>query len=167
MKFQLLDALSNWLKATELSGAITGYSWIWPLCETLHFVGMAFLVGTVCVLDLRMLGVAKQLRFEGLHSLTRWGIAGFVVNLITGVIFFIGAPFQYVHNGIFQLKLLFILLAGINALVFEFRILPRMRGLDDGADAPSMAKMTAFFSLVLWLCVMFFGRMLPFLGEAF
>ena len=125
------------------------------------------LVGTVCVLDLRMLGFAKELRFSGLHKLTRWGIAGFVINTITGVIFFVGAPFQYVHNWVFQLKVLFMILAGINALVFEFKILPDMKDLGPGEDAPTTAKVTALASLVLWLGVMFFGRMLPFLGEAF
>ena len=88
-------------------------------------------------------------------------------QLITGIIFFVGAPFQYVHNGVFQLKLVFMLLAGLNALIFEFKILPKMPGLEPGQHAPPAAKMTAAVSLVLWLGVMFLGRMLPFIGEAF
>jgi uncharacterized membrane protein len=114
-----------------------------------------------------MLGFFKGLRFEGLHRLTRWGIAGFVINLITGMIFFVGAPFQYVHNIVFHLKLVFMLLAGINALVFELRILPGMRDLSAEDNAPPAAQITAAVSLVLWLGVMFLGRMLPFIGEAF
>jgi len=167
MTLHSLDTFANWLKSTSLSGMILHSQWVWPACETLHFIGLALLVGTVCLLDLRMLGMAKGLRLAGLHQLTRWGIAGFIINLITGTVFFVGAPFQYVHNVVFHLKLIFMLLAGINALVFEFKILPGMRDLNSEDDAPPAAKVTAAVSLVLWLGVMFLGRMLPFIGEAF
>ena len=167
MRFEFLDAFARWLKGTAVSAAITQSQWLWPAAETLHFVGLALLIGTVCVLDLRMLGFFRGLRFEGLHRLSRWGIAGFTINLLTGVIFFIGAPFQYIHNVVFHLKLLFMLLAGINALVFEFRILPEVRDLEPEDTPPASARLTAAMSLFLWLGVMFLGRMLPFIGEAF
>jgi hypothetical protein len=167
MKFAFLDALSDWLKSTQLSRIIVETQWTWPTCETLHFIGLALLIGSVGLADLRMLGMAKGVRFAGLHRLIRWGIAGFVICLLTGAAFFIGAPSQYVHNVVFQLKLLFILLAGINALVFELKVLPGMKDLGPGEDAPAAAKVIAASSLVLWLGVMFLGRMLPFLGEAF
>lgn len=167
MRFAFLDNFSNWLHSTALSRVIVETQWTWPISETLHFIGLALLIGTVGLADLRMLGLAKGVRFEGLHRLIRWGIAGFVICVITGTIFFIGAPLQYVHNVIFQLKLLFILLAGINALVFEFKILPTMGDLGPGEDAPPAAKVIAASSLFLWVGVMYFGRMLPFLGEAF
>ena len=167
MRFEFLDAFSSWLKSTAASGIVVQSPWIWPAAETLHFIGLAMLVGTVFVLDLRMLGMARGLRFAGLHRLTRWGIVGFVINVSTGAVFFVGAPFQYVHNVACHFKLIFMLLAGINALVFEFKILPAMGDLDAGEDAPSAAKVTAAVSLTLWLGVMFLGRMLPFIGEAF
>ena len=167
MKFAFLDAFSHWLQSTALSKSILETQWTWPICETLHFVGLALLIGAVGLADLRMLGMAKGLRFEGLHRLIRWGIAGFTICAITGTLFFIGAPFQYVHNVVFQLKLLFILLAGINALIFEMKVLPQMGDLAPGQDAPMAAKVVAASSLFLWVGVMFLGRMLPFLGEAF
>jgi len=167
MQFAVLDTFSKWVSHTRVSNAIIESPWIWPASETLHFIGLAMLLGTVALLDLRMLGFARSLDLRGLHRLTRWGIAGFVINTVTGGIFFVAAPFQYIHNVVFQLKLLAMLLAGINALVFEFRILPNMEDIGPGGDAPAAAKFTAAFSLVLWLCVMFFGRMLPFLGESF
>lgn len=162
-----MDNFSRWLESTTLSKTMLETQWTWPACETLHFIGLALLIGTVGLADLRMLGMAKGVRFEGLHRLIRWGIAGFVICLFTGTAFFIGAPFQYVHNVIFELKLLFILLAGINALVFELKVLPGMKNLGPGEDAPAAAKIIAVSSLFLWVGVMFLGRMLPFLGEAF
>jgi hypothetical protein len=58
-------------------------------------------------------------------------------------------------------------LAGINALLFELTVLPRIHVLGPFDEAPSAAKLIAATSLALWIAVMFFGRMLPFLGEAF
>ena len=167
MKFAIVETFSTWLKSTKLSSFVTGYPWVWPACETLHFIGLALLVGTIAVVDLRMLGIGKGLPFAPLHRLVRWGIAGFTMNLITGFMFYAGEPSQYIHNGTFQLKILFILFAGINALVFEFTVLPEVKGLGPGDDAPLKAKVIALTSLFLWVGVTYLGRMLPFLGEAF
>jgi hypothetical protein len=73
---------------------------------------MALLIGIVGLLDLRMLGVAKGLPVGPLERLLPWGIAGFVINLITGFLFYAGDPFQYIHNFVFWLKMLFILPPG-------------------------------------------------------
>lgn len=167
MNDALIDSFSKWLKNTQVSAAITHSTWIWPASETLHFIGLALLVGTVGLADLRMLGMAKGLHFAGLHRLIRWGIFGFAINVVTGIIFFVGAPYQYVHNIVFQWKLVFLLLAGINALVFEYAVLPKAQLLGPGDDAPVSAKLIAAISLFLWLGVMFLGRMLPFIGDAF
>jgi hypothetical protein len=74
------------------------YPWVWPASETLHFIGLALLVGIVGTIDLRMLGMAKNMPFRPLHRLLPWAIAGFGINLITGILFFAGDPFQYIHN---------------------------------------------------------------------
>ena len=168
MNFAFLDSLSTWLKTTKLSWAVIHYPWLWPAAETLHFIGLALLVGSVALIDLRMLGMAKQLPLRPLHRLLFWGLAGFGINVITGILFFAGEPSQYVHNSVFWLKLLFILLAGINALLFYATgIFRDTEDLGPGEDAPLGAKIIAGVSLFLWVGVMYFGRMLPFLGEAF
>lgn len=165
----LVEAFARYLHGTRLSWAVAGgYPWIWPLCETLHFIGMGLLVGIVGILDLRMLGVGKQLVPGPFERLIPWAIGGFVINLITGCLFFTGDPSQYVHNNVFWLKLLFIVLAGINALVFYVTgIARKVDALGPGDDAPWSAKAIAATSLVLWIGVIFWGRMLPFLGGAF
>src|SRR6478752_6404104 len=98
---QVLFGFGNWLHGTKLSYFVTHYTWVWPTCETLHFIGLAMLFGVVGLLDLRMLGVAKRLPGKPLHELIPWGILGFVVNLITGALFFSGDPGQYLHNWAF------------------------------------------------------------------
>ena len=165
----MLQELATWLHATAISRMIDGgVPWIWPASESLHFIGLALLMGCVGLLDLRMLGVAKGLEIGPLQRLVPWGVAGFVLNVITGAIFFVGNPFQYIRNIAFGYKMLFILLAGLNVLCFYVMGLQRRvdtMGADD--DAPPVAKVVAATSLVLWIGVMYWGRMLPFIGNAF
>jgi hypothetical protein len=164
----VIASFSMWLEATSVSRAITYYSWIWPTCETLHFMGLALLIGNVGVLDLRLLGALKRLPVAPLNRLIRWGVLGFVVNLLTGLVFFVGAPSQYVANIAFAFKLIFMALAAVNLAVFNLSGIARaVDALGPGDDAPASAKIIAGTSLFLWVGVMFWGRMLPFIGNAF
>src|ERR671934_2912321 len=145
----MLQSVSTWLHATKLSWAVAGgIPWIWPLCETLHFMGLALLMGVVGVFDLRMLGMAKELPLGPLQRLMPWAILGFLINLITGFLFFAGDPFQYIHNVAFGMKLLFIGLAGVNVILFYvtglYRRVDRVRA---GHHVPIAAKLIAAASL--------------------
>ena|SRR5215510_2056550 len=165
----LLQQFATWLHSTRLSWAVAGgYPWIWPACETLHFMGLAVLVGIVGVLDLRLLGLASGLPIAPLQRLIPAAIAGFVVNLVTGVLFFSGDPGQYINNPAFWYKMLFIALAGANVFLFYITGLSRrIDSLEAGDHAPAGAKAIAAISLFLWIGVMYWGRMLPFIGNAF
>jgi len=164
----LLNAAS-WLHHTPLGWAAQGgWPWLWPACETLHFMGMALLIGAVGLLDARMLGLFKGLPLAPLERLVPWGVLGFVINLATGIVFFAGAPEQYIGNAAFTLKMLFVLLAGVNVSLFYLTGLSRrVDRLGAGEDAPMPAKLIAGVSLFLWFGVLYWGRMLPFLGDAF
>lgn len=165
----MIRAFSVWLHGTRLSWAVAGgIPWIWPFCETLHFMGLALLVGIVSVYDLRMLGMAKGLPLGPLQRLMPWAILGFTINLVTGFMFFAGDPFQYIHNIAFGMKMLFIGLAGVNVILFYVTGLYRkVDPVGPGQDVPFAAKLVAAASLFLWVGVMYWGRMLPFIGNAF
>jgi hypothetical protein len=164
-----LIAFSKWLETTNLSWAVRGgMPWIWPASETLHFVGLCMLVGVIGVMDLRLIGLLKGIPIGSLERLVPWAVAGFVINVVTGVLFYIGAPGQYYGNAMFWAKMAFITLAGINVLVFKLSGISRtVDQLSGEADTPWSAKLIGATSLFLWLGVIFFGRMLPFLGGAF
>ena len=164
-----LDAFNKWLTTTGLSHAVAGrLPWVWPACETLHFIGLAFLIGCIGVLDLRMLGFAKDMSISAVHKFVPWGVFGFALNAVTGTLFYIGAPFQYVHNFAFQMKLLFLVIAGGNVLYFYWGgVMHRVEALGPGADPPLTAKLVSLISIVSWFGVMYWGRMLPFVGNAF
>src|SRR5262245_24568244 len=168
MQLAFVDAFSTWLKGTKLSAFVIHYPWVWPAAETLHFIGLAMLIGVIGLMDLRLLGMAKRVPFAPLHRLLPWAISGFAICLGTGVLFFSGDPFQYNHNPVFWFKMLFLLLAGLNVLAFYLTgVFHRVETLGPGEDAPLPAKVIAGVSLLLWIGVMYLGRMLPFLGEAF
>jgi uncharacterized membrane protein len=156
--------------ALGLNSAVIGdfvmkVPWMWPTCETLHFIGLSLVFGVVFLFNLRMLGIMKNVSFNALHRLLPWGILGFGVNLLTGMLFFSGAPQQYTKNTAFYWKILLILLAGVNALYFT--MFDETWTLKAGDDAPLRAKAVALSAIFLWVGVMYCGSMLPFLGNAF
>src|SRR5262245_22435707 len=112
------DLLVKGLRATAASQFVRAHTWVWPTCETLHFMGLILLIGSIGVVDLRMLGLVKELPAKPLTRFVRWGVFGFLMNLLTGAIFFVGMPDQYVHNDAFYLKVVFIVLAGVNVMAF-------------------------------------------------
>jgi uncharacterized membrane protein len=143
----------------------TGVGWLWPAAETLHFVGLCLLFVTVLAVDLRILGMGKALSFQALYQLLPLGMLGFVINLITGMMFFLASPGQYINNPEFQRKVVFIVLAGINVLYFM--MVDDAWKIGEGDNAPLRAKFAAVAAIFLWIGVLYYGHMLPFLGNAF
>jgi len=144
---------------------VTDTPWMWPTCETLHFVGLSLLCGVVFLVDLRVLGVMRGVSFASLHRLLPWAALGFGLNIGTGMLFFVGIPGQYIHNPSFYWKIGLAMLAGANALYFT--ILDEPWSLGPKEDAPLTAKIAAISAMVLWIGVMYCGSMLPFLGNSF
>src|SRR5262245_2725324 len=144
---------------------VTGHTWVWPSCETLHFVGLSMLFSVLLLVDLRILGMAKRMSFAALYQLLPLGMIGFAMNLTTGMVFFIAAPEQYTKNPVFYWKILFVILGAVNVLYFM--LLDEPWKVNAGDDAPLTAKLVAGSALFVWVGVLFFGHMLPFLGNAF
>jgi hypothetical protein len=161
--------ISKWLATTRLSWAVRGgMPWIWPACETLHFIGLCLLLGVIGVMDARLLGRLRGIPIGPLERLVPWGITGFLLCAMTGALFYIGAPDQYYKNSIFWWKMTFIACAGVNVLVFYVSGISRVVDrLPADANTPVSAKLIGATSLFLWVGVVFWGRMLPFLGGAF
>ena len=151
--------------ARRLGSFVLALPYGWPSLETLHFIGLTLLIGVVLMIDLRMLGVMKDVAFPALHRLLPWAILGFGTNLVTGMLFFVASPEQYDRNIAFVWKMILVMLAGANALYFT--LFDEAWVLKPGDDAPLTAKAAAVSAIALWLGVLYFGSMLPFLGDAF
>jgi uncharacterized membrane protein len=157
-------AAGAWLNTASIASAVIEYRWAWAILETLHFIGLVMLF-IVVVVNLRVLGIMKQVSFPALHRLLPWAIIGFAINSITGMLFFIGAADQYTLNPAFYWKMLFILLAGVNVLYLTVSDEPAT--LAAGDNACLRAKVIAASGIFLWFGVLFWGRLLPFLGLQF
>ncbi len=163
-----LQAFAAWIATTELHRIVTEVPWVWATLETLHFLGLALLVGTIGVLDLRLLGVAKGLPLAACQRLVPLGVAAFALELLTGSIFFAGAPYQYIYNFAFQMKVIFILVAGVNIVIFYGAGVSR-KTFAVGANqaVPRAGRVAGAVSITMWIGVMYWGRMLTFFRPPF
>jgi hypothetical protein len=142
---------------------ISNTPWTWVVAETLHFIGLTLLLGVLLLILLKVMGYVASITFDTLDRLLPWAILGFGLNVVTGMAFFAAAPYQYIHNVAFYYKLAFILLAGLVTLIFTFD--PSWQR--EGQPAPVTTKLVAGAALFLWVGVMYWGSMLPFIGNAF
>jgi hypothetical protein len=134
----------------------------------LHYLGLSMLLGTVGLFDLRMLGIGKGIPPAAIHRLVPWGIGGFVLNVLTGIVFFTGHPDQYFYNNAFRFKALFMAVAGANILVFYAAgIFEEMKKLPPDGAIPVRIKLIAGTSLSMWVAVLVCGRLLTFFRPPF
>jgi len=150
--------------ASKISSVAVNSTWVWPAAEAVHFLGLSLTLGVLLAVNLRILGVMRQVPFADVHRLLPWGMLGFGVNLVTGMFFFVGQPGQYVNNGPFYWKVGFLMIAGAN---FLYLTVFKKMWAADFPDSSLADKTMAVSSLVAWLGVLYAGRMLPFLGNAF
>jgi hypothetical protein len=150
---------------SSLAQAVEGSVFWWPLIETAHLLALVLLVGSITTFDVRLLGLAmrrvpvSQLA-ERLLPCT-W--TAFGVSLITGTLLFASeAESKYCFNAAFRIKLLLILLAGLNMSVFHFTIYRTGLQWDEAAATPLWAKLVGSFSTLLWLGVVIAGRWIGF-----
>ncbi len=158
-----MEAFSDFLISLGIGDFVATYDWVWPLGETLHFVGMCVLLGTVGVVDLRILGVAKGIPISLLEKFIPLGVIAFIVNALTGFIFIagnpVGGPMEYLTNLSLQIKMLIVLIAGINLVIFYFAGVQRsLEAVPADGDASRGAKAVAAVSLTAWIFVIIMGR---------
>lgn len=150
--------------AARISEIMVNSTWVWPASETLHFLGLSLSIGVLLAINLRILGAMKHVPFGDLHRLLPWGMLGFGANLITGMLFFIGQPGQYLDSAPFYWKVVFLMVAGANFLYLT--VFKRAWAADAFNSGPG-DKAMALLSIFSWLAVLYGGRMLPFIGHAF
>lgn len=135
--------------------------WLFPTAEILHFMGLSLLIGSLLVVDCRLLGVVRGFPVEAVYKFLRLSLAGFSVNLATGIMFFFSDPFRYYPNIAFRIKMVFILLAGLNALYFAIKVRSNS-ALTEGGEAGTAIKTVSTLSLLFWIGVIILGRFIPY-----
>ena len=159
------EAGGGWLTAASVANFVIQHEWVWPTSEALHFLGMSLMFGALLLVCLRLLGGMPSMSFAAAHRLLPFGLLGFAINVVTGMLFFIAAPEQYVDNVSFHWKIGLLELSGASFLVLT--VYDRLWTLPAGATPPPTARALGALTIALAVGVMYFGRMLPFIGNAF
>ena len=156
------EPLATWLESTWLHSKMVDIFWMFPLMETLHFIGITIMFGALLVVDFRILGLIRFVNMKASMAFIPVAIFGFAINLLTGIAFLNADPFRYFPNLAFQWKMGLIVIAGVNALWFWFGEHTELSRLADGEDAPFRAKVIAAISVAVWVLVIIGGRMIPY-----
>ena len=160
----MLESLAESIVGTPINLWILDSVWLWPLMEIVHFIGLSLLLGALLIIDLRMAGHFRSLNPAAVHKLLPWVLIGFTLNLITGILFVCGDPVRYAVNIGFQIKMLLIVVAGVNALVYKWKISPVMHTWHQDEAPTALAKAVAYASIATWTGVLLLGRLIPYIG---
>ncbi|MAM69826.1 MAG: hypothetical protein CMP91_01605 [Gammaproteobacteria bacterium] len=153
----------TWVDSSALHDWVNLTPWVFPTMEIIHFTGLSILFGSLLVVDLRVAGFARFINMRDAMKFIPWAMAGFTLNLLSGITLFAWSPFTYAGNVGFQWKMGIIFIAGLNALWFWFGEHNKLINLADGEQAPVSAKVIAIVSLLLWLIVISVARWMAFL----
>src|SRR5882762_2609633 len=156
----LLARFLHWLYETGFSATLRESTWAEPIVETVHVLTLTLFLGFAVLLDLRLLGVVLRRKrvSEMLSQLNPFMIAGFAVMIGTGVLLFCGDPVAFYGTTFFRVKMIMLVLAGLNVLVFNWTVGRRVAEWDQEVRTPMGAKVAAILSLVLWVGIIAAGR---------
>jgi hypothetical protein len=157
-------AFCQWLEQTDWATSIRQSLWLFPTIETVHLFGVVVLVGATSLLDLRLLGLTMKREPVSKISgrLLPWAWVGFAVQVTSGAMLFASEATRCFGNVAFRLKMIMILLAGINALAFHVTVYRRVAGWDSSMATPAAAKFAGCFSILLWFGIVAAGRWIAF-----
>jgi hypothetical protein len=158
------DSFYQWLEATGPATAIRENAHLFPLLESIHVVAITLVFGTIAVVDLRLLCMASlESRVTRLTAgLLPWTWLAFALAATSGGLLFSSNAAAYGHNFYFQSKLVLLLAAGFNMLIFHFVGSRGIERWDTLASTPLRARLAGAISLLLWIGVVACGRWIGF-----
>jgi hypothetical protein len=154
----------EWLASTPWSIALHESLYVYPLLESVHVLTLTLFVGLAVILDLRLLGLTmREVPVSDFSArVLPWTKLGFAVMLTSGLLLFYAIPVRNYQNIFFRLKVMMLILAGLNVWIFHSRVEKRVSEWDRAAVTPLAARATAVVSLVLWACIVVAGRMIAY-----
>jgi hypothetical protein len=153
-----------WLETTRAAAAMREWLWLYPAVEIVHILGFVLLVGAAFLFDLRLLGLARHLPVSGMAGhLLRWARRSLLLVVPSGLLMFVAHATEMADNPAFQLKLVFLAAAGLNAGLFHRVPFRSVGDWDTEVHAPALARGAAVVSLVSWTGAITCGRLLAYL----
>ena len=151
------------IEMSALGVAMRQSLWLYPIVEIVHLTGIALLVGSIAMLDLRLLGISNSLPVRRLAShILPWTAASFLLIVPSGLAMFIGHAGDFINSPVFVLKIGVIFAAGVNAAVFHAGVFRGAADWDVNRAPPLAARLSAALSLLLWISVIACGRLLAY-----
>lgn len=151
------------IEASALGQAMRQWLWLYPSVEIVHITGIALLVGSIAILDLRLLGLSRSLPVRRLAAhILPWSIASFVLIVPSGLAMFVAHANDLLSNPLFAVKICLILLAGANAGLLHAGVFRSAGQWDVDVMPPFAARAAAAASLLLWISVIACGRLLAY-----
>ncbi|WP_126173523.1 DUF6644 family protein [Altericroceibacterium xinjiangense] len=156
--------IAQWLQSSALGDYISASAWVFPTIESIHVIAIVTVVGSIAIMDLRLLGWAFRDRAvtELSRDMLRWTWAAFALAAITGLLLFISRAESYIINPYFQWKMALLTLAGLNMLFFHLSTWRTVANWDSTAAIPVSARAAGGLSLAFWIFVVFCGRVVGF-----
>jgi hypothetical protein len=152
------------LENSSTGTAIRESTWLFPTIETLHVLSIVLVVGSIMIVDLRLLNMASRRRpvSELIREVLPFTWIAFACAAVTGSLLFTSSAVKYAHNAPFQFKMVVLLLAGINMAVFHLGAGRNIHVWDRSAMIPTGARIAGAVSLLIWICVVSLGRWIGF-----
>jgi hypothetical protein len=150
----------QWIQNSAVGTGIRESVYIFPLIEATHVIGLAISVGTIALVDLRLIGAAltKEPVTDVIEQLQPWTLWGFTVQFISGMFLFWSEAARLYPSYSYRAKFVFIALLGINALLFHTTIYKSADEWNNDAVTPFRARMAGWIGISFWAAVIFFGR---------
>jgi hypothetical protein len=161
---QSITAFLEWLQASSLAVFIHKKAWAFTTVEVVHVFAIAMVIGTIAIVDLRLLGFGSTKRpfAELSRKVLPFTWAAFAVAVIAGSLLFISRATEYFVNPVFWIKMALIAVAGINMMVFEFITVRSVQEWNLSPKPPLAARIAGGISIACWVLVVAFGRLIGF-----
>src|SRR5687767_1469565 len=160
----MVDEFAQWVYDTSFADSIRSSAMAFPWLESVHVLAIALVLGSIAVVDLRLLGLASLKRpvTQLANDVLPLTWIAFIVATITGLAMFTSNATEYIHNTPFQLKMLMLVLAGVNMFVFQLLTYRGVGQWDEAHATPPAARFAGAFSLLAWISIVAFGRWIGF-----
>jgi hypothetical protein len=160
----LFSQLIAFFEDSSIADAIRENDLLFPSIESVHVVAICLVVGSILVLDLRLLGFASLRRPVGQLASAilpvTWG--AFAIAATSGFLLFISNATKYLANGYFDAKMVLICAAGLNMIVFHAVSAKDLPQWEKQATPPMRARLAGALSILLWIAVVTCGRWIGF-----
>ncbi len=164
---RVLAQLIHALNETAFSTRLRESDWTFSIIETVHVLSIAVMAGTIALVDLRLLGVLfrRQRVSRVTVQVTPVTWIGFALMAVSGVLLFVAEPDKAAANPAFQIKLVLLLAAAANLVVFHRWVFRTAAVWDERPTPPRAAQLCGALSLVLWASIIVLGRVIAYFPE--